>query len=66
MNRRRFILRPLAVWLAGVLSAEAGIGTAGFVQSRHNLSVSGVGKIKANAVAGDSTSGEMCIFCHTS
>ncbi len=55
----------LTVWLVGAAVADAAVGGAGFVQSRHNFSVSSTAKIRAKAVAGDAKDSEMCVFCHT-
>ena len=56
----------LAAWFAGagaVVAADA-VGS-GIALSKHNLSISGTGKIRANAVSADQAGSEMCIFCHT-
>ena len=56
---------PLAVWLLGAVVANAATSVGGIVQSKHNLSISGLGNIRASAVAGDKAASELCIFCHT-
>ena len=55
----------LAAWLESPANAAIASGP-GIVQSKHNLSVSGPGNIRANAASGDKASSEVCIFCHTS
>lgn len=56
----------LGVCFAGVIPADAaGKVGSGVAQSKHNLSISGSGALRANAVSTDTAAGEMCIFCHT-
>jgi predicted CXXCH cytochrome family protein len=55
----------LALVFVGPVGA-AGAPGAGIARSKHNLSVSGTGTLRANAVSADKASSEMCIFCHTS
>ncbi len=56
----------LAFWFVGARTADAAVAVgAGIAQSKHNLSISGTGKIRADVSAGDNTGSELCIFCHT-
>ena len=67
-----FVARRSLPLLALVLGADAAgaadAGAAGIArlgQSKHNLSISGPGTVRAAAAAGDPAAGEMCVFCHT-
>ncbi len=54
------------LWLVCASPAGAAVSAgADFARSKHNLSVSGVGALRAKAVSADQASSEMCIFCHT-
>ena len=56
-------IRYIILLTAGLLNAAAA-GGPGIGQSKHNLSVTGVGSLTASGAAG-SVSTEICIFCHT-
>ena len=62
------LLFSLVIWLAGggTSRAVAPLGGQGVMQSKHNLSVSGTGTVRASATATDPAGSEVCIFCHTS
>lgn len=61
----RKCLSLLVILLLAAGAAEAFVGNGDMAQSKHNLSISGTGKVRANATAGDGAAGEMCVFCHT-
>ena len=54
----------ILILLAAGTALATQAGAAGIGQSKHNLSVSGLGRITASANAGNASS-EVCIFCHT-
>ena len=56
---KRWILRSALCCLAAFLVLLAAPGYASLTSSKHNLSVSGTGTIKASAETG------LCVFCHT-
>ena len=53
----RFMLRSFFVVLVSVICMPAAI--AGIATTRHNLSISGPGEVKAT------TEQRLCVFCHT-
>ncbi|HEX9047091.1 MAG TPA: cytochrome c3 family protein, partial [Verrucomicrobiae bacterium] len=54
----------LAMGLSGLSSFGAGAARGALAQSKHNLSASGAGMVKANATAANAPASEMCVFCH--
>lgn len=54
----------ILILLAAGTALATQAGAAGIGQWKHNLSVSGLGRITASANAGNASS-EVCIFCHT-
>jgi len=52
-------MRHSSIWLVAIFLSASQIGYASVVTTKHNLSVSSPGSIKA------STESQVCIFCHT-